>query len=156
MTANVTNQVAYLRTSREFPESLPQLTVELNKAYIDIAQAVNSRTISTFNINRATINGENWFITGNQRQQALRQVYGFNTTTAINHGLNLNRIDRFTRCFGQYTDGTNWYGLINASPTAISGQVSFYITPTQIVFVVDGAAPSVTKGQVVLEWLSVT
>lgn len=154
MTANVTNQVAYLRTTREFPKDPNELTVELNKAYIDIASAVNTRTISTFNVNRGTINGENWFLSGNQRQQALRQVYGFTTTTAINHGLNLNRIDRFTRCFGQYTDGTNWYGLINSSNTAITGQISFYITPTQIVFLTGAGAPSVIKGQVVLEWLS--
>lgn len=151
---NVVNQVAYLRTSREFPEDLTKLTIEINKSYVDIANIVNNRIIGLFPTNKPAITGESWFITGNQRQQSLRQLYPFTTTTPIPHGLNLNQIDRFTRCFGAFTDGTNWYGLINGSNIAIAGQVSFYVTPTNIVFLVGAGAPALTKGQIVLEWLS--
>jgi len=76
MSANVVNQVAYLRTTREFPEEIHQLSVEINKCYVDIASAVNNRTISIFPKNRPAVNGENWFIT-NQRQQGFRQIYTF-------------------------------------------------------------------------------
>lgn len=156
MSSNVTNQVAYLRTSRVFSSNVENLSIELNRTYIDIAQAVNARTISTFAVNIPTITGENWYITKNQRQQALRQVYGFTTTASINHGLRFSNIERFVRGFGSYTDGTNWYGLIFGSNVAIAGQISFYITPTQIVFAVGVGAPSLIngKGTVIIEWLS--
>jgi len=156
MTANVVNQVAYLRTSREFPEEIHQLTVEVNKAYIDIANTVNNRTISIFPTNRPAITGESWFF-NNQRQQTLRQFYPFTSTANIAHGITFTNISQFTRLYGQYTDrppGTNWYGLIAGSNVAIAGQVSFYITPTDIVFLVGAGAPTVTQGTVILEWLS--
>ncbi len=153
---NIVNQVAYLRTSREFPEEMHQLTVELSKTYIDVANAVNNRIISLFPTSRSAITGENWFLSQNQRQQSFRQVYTFTTTTSINHGLAsfFSSISYFTRMWGQFTDGTNWYGLIAGSNVAIAGQISFYVTPTQIVFLSGAGAPTLTKGIIVLEWLS--
>lgn len=156
MSANVVNQVAYLRTSRDFPfDDAKQLAVEANKAYVDTANAINNRTISIFPTNRPAINGESWFLTGNLRQQAFRQVYTFTTTANIPHGITVIDPAQFIRCFGSYTDGTNSYGLIFGSNTAtIPGQISFYITSTNIVFEVDAGAPAVTNGTVVLEWIS--
>lgn len=154
MSTNVVNQVAYLRTSRNFPVEVEQLTVEVNKAYVDTANAVNNRIISIFPTNRPAINGESWFIRNNQRQQGFRQVYVFTTTANIPHGINFATVDRFTRNFGEFTDGTNWYGLINGSNVAIAGQISFYLTPTDIVFLSGGGAPALTRGNIVLEWLS--
>lgn len=151
---NIANGSPYLRTSREFPEDIDQLVVELSKAYIDTANNVNNRTIGLFPVNRPAIGGEAWYITANQKQQNLRQVYTFTTTANIAHGLNFTGIDRFVRNFGEYTDGTNWYGLIHGSNVAIAGQISFYVTPTNIVFLVGAGAPAVTRGQVVLEWIS--
>jgi len=155
MSSNVVNQVAYLRTTREFPEDNKQLSVEVNRAYVDIANAVNSRTISVFPTNRPAINGESWFFDKNQRQQGFRQIYTFTTTSAIPHGINFSNIGRFVRCWGEYTDGTNWYGLIHASNVAIAGQITFYLTPTNITFVTGAGAPALTSGTIVLEWLSV-
>lgn len=155
MSANVVNQVAYLRTSRDFPEQTGQLVVEINKAYVDTANAVNNRTISIFPTNRAAINGESWFLTGNRKQQGVRQVYTFTTTAAITHGVSVQDSAQFIRCFGSYTDGTKTYGLIFGNiGTPIAGQIVFYVTTTQIEFVVGVGAPVVTKGTIVLEWLS--
>ncbi len=156
MTSNIVNQVAYLRTSREFPEEIDKLTVELDKCYMDIANTINNRIIGIFPTKRPAINGEGWFLAG-RKQQGLRQVYTFTTTAVIPHGLKLDQLDRFTRCFGAYTDrppGLNWYGLIFGSNVVIPGQISFYIDPTNIVFLVGAGAPAVVKGQVVLEWIS--
>ncbi len=153
---NVVNQVAYLVTSREFPEDGHELTVHLNKSYSDIANAVNFRTIGIFPSTRPAITGESWFIFQNKRQQSLRQVYTFTSIANIPHGLNLDRLDYFTRNFGEYTDGTNWYGIIHGTDQPIPGQLSFYVSPTEIVFVDGGAGrPPLTKGLIVLEWLSV-
>jgi len=151
---NVINQVPYLRTSREFPKEIDQLTLEMDKSYVDTANAVNNRTIGIFPVNRPAINGESWFIQINQKQQGLRQVYSFTSTTAINHGIQVITPQQFIRCFGSFTDGTNSYGLFFASSVAIAGQITFYLTSTQIVFETGAGAPSLTQGTIVLEWLS--
>ncbi len=160
MSTNVTNQISFLRTSRNFTKNIDNLTQELSKTYLDIANAVNSRTIGMFSTNVPSITGENWFISKNQRQQSLRQIYPFTTTASIPHNIKTDQVERFVRGFGSFTDGTNWYGVIFGSNVAIAGQLSFYITPTvgavsgQIVFLSGAGAPAVTKGIVVLEWLS--
>jgi hypothetical protein len=154
MAANVTNPVAFLRTSRNFPEDLKQLSIEVNKAYNDTANAMNVRIIGIFSQNVPSINGEQWFInTTNQKQQGLRQVYPLTTTANIPHGINITA-NPVVRAWGSFTDGTNYYGFIYGSPTAIAGQIVFYVTPTNIVFSVGAGAPAVTSGLVVLEWLS--
>lgn len=153
MSSNFLNQVSFLRTSRNFSNDINLLTSEISRTYLDIATAVNSRTIGLFPTTISAITGESWFLSKNQRQQSFRQAYTFTTFASINHGLNINRLERFVRGFGSYTDGTNWYGLIFGTNVALAGQAVFYITPTQIVFNTAGA-PASTRGTVVLEWLS--
>jgi hypothetical protein len=151
---SVVNQIAYLPTSRLFPQDPGLLVVELSKSYIDIATAVNNRIIAIFPTIRPALSGEEWFLSNNLKQQGFRQVYTFTTTTSINHGINFSNISRFTHNYGEFTDGTNWYGLISGSNVAIAGQISFYLTPTQIVFLVGAGAPALTLGNIVLEWIS--
>lgn len=165
MSTNISNQVAFLRTSREFPEELHQLTVEVNKTYIDIANAVNNRTIALFPTGRSVLSGENWFLNSSIRQQGLRQVYivpaGIISGSTINIGFKFSSIARFTRAYGEFTDGTNWYGFISGSNVAIAGQISFFLalngastTTDQISFLVGGGAPAITSGVITLEWIS--
>jgi hypothetical protein len=61
---------------------------------------------------------------------------------------------QFTKCSGSFTDGTNSYGLFYASSVAIVGQITFYVTATQIIFLVGAGAPTLTSGLIILEWLS--
>ena len=91
--STITNQVAYLRTSREFPADLYQISVESNKAYVDVAQCMNERIISLFPTTRPALNGENWLLSGNARQQCLRQVYQFTAAGNIAHGINLSNMN---------------------------------------------------------------
>ena len=157
MSSNVVNQVAYLRTSRKFPEEIEQLTVEINKSYLEIAAAVNARTIGIYPQTRPAITGDSYFLK-NQRQQSIRQIYTFTATTAIPHGLiNIySTIPYFTKMYGQYQDNVNnnWYGLPAATTVAIPGQITFYIDTTNINFVIGAGAPALKKGIIVLEWLS--
>lgn len=158
---NITNQVAFLRTSRLFPEDLRQLCVESNKSYVDIANAVNARTIGLYPVNVAAITGNSYFLT-NQRQQSLREVYVFGIgITTINLGFKLSNIAQFVQMFGIYTDGTSTYGLIPASSVSIAGQISFYVTiniasttSDVIKIVIDGSAPTLQSGTIILEWIS--
>lgn len=154
MATNVINQVPFLRVQREFPRGLDELTVEIDKSYVDTANAVNNRTIGLFPVNRPALNGEAWFIKNNQKQQGFRQVYSFSTTVPINHGISVVTPSQFIRCFGSYTDGNNTYGIPFASSVAIAGQITFYITASQIILNVDAGAPPLTEGIIVLEWLS--
>ncbi len=154
MSTNFINQVAYLRTSREFPEELHQLTVEINKTYVDIANAVNARTIGLYPVNRPAQTGNSFFITKNQKQQAFRQIYSFTTTAPINHTIKVNFPGQFILCNGSYTDGTSTFGLFFASSVAIAGQITFYVTSTQIIFLVGAGAPALTQGLIILEWIS--
>src|SRR5512135_761310 len=101
MTTTVVNQLAYLQNTRLFPKDAELLSAELGKSYIDIANTVNTRIISTFPTVRPAINGEEWFLANNQKQGGFRQVYSFTTTASINHGLNFTNIARFTRCWGE-------------------------------------------------------
>jgi hypothetical protein len=155
VSSNVGNKVPFLRTSRDFPMEAQPLSIEINKSYIDIANAVNNRTISIFPSSRSSGNGESWLLEANRRQQGFRQIYPFTSTANIAHGIdvpNISFISPSTR--GVFTDGANWYGLIFASSVAIAGQITFYVSPTSIVFVSGAGAPSLTSGVIVVEWVS--
>jgi len=155
MTSNVINQIAYLRTTREFPSSeLNELATEANKAYLDTSAAVNVRTIGIHPTNRPAITGEGFFLFNNLKQQTLRQVYTFTTTAAITHGIKFVVPGQFTKCTGSYTDGVNTYGLFFASSVVIAGQITFYVTATQIIILVGAGAPGLQSGRIILEWLS--
>lgn len=146
----------FLTSQRKFPnEDLGDLALQSDLAYIDVAQKVNLRTIGVFPVNYPILTGETWFITGQTlRQQTLRQVYPFTAAGNIPHGINFATVSAFTNPFGSFTDGTNYYGAIYASNVAIAGEVSFYITPTNIVVLSGAGAPAITKGYIVLQWLS--
>ena len=161
MSSNVVNSVAFLRTAREYPEDLHQLTVEVNKSYVDIANAVNSRTISLYPAIRPAITGESWFVSSSIRNQTLRQIFPFTSTATIDIGFKISSIFQFSpRSYGSFTDGTNAYGLIFGSNVAIAGQISFYIQQNpgnpktdRIAFLTGASAPTLTSGIIVLEWL---
>jgi hypothetical protein len=150
-------QASYLRNQRQFPyDDLKSLSHQVDQAYIDIASKVNKRIIGTFALNFLTVTGERWFFRGsNQSQQSLRQIYEFTSTGNIAHGLTWEAVSQISpRSYGTFTDGTNWYGAIYASNTTIAGQVSFYITPTNIVIVAGAGAPTIVNGTIVLEYIS--
>lgn len=136
---------------------MEKLSFEVDKSYVDVANAVNNRTIGIFPTNRSIVTGEGWFLKGNQKQQSFRQVYTFTSasTFPIAHGLNLSSVERFTRLWGTYTDALgNWYGIIGATSVPIAGQLTFYVTATNIVFSFGAGLPVMVRGQVILEWLS--
>ena len=152
---NVINQMPYLRTSREFPEEIKGLAFHVSKSYIEIANGVNDRIISIHSINRPAVNGEAWFLQENLKQQGFRQEFTFSTFTVIPHGINTPRIYLISpKSYGSFTDGTNFYGIIYGSSTAIPGQVTFWIDPVNINFVIGAGAPAITQGLINLEWIS--
>lgn len=146
----------YLRAQRHFPQDAQPLSVEVDKAYVDIANAVNQRTMGIFPANNPIVNGESWFVTGSiGRQQVLRQVYPFSSAGSIPHGINVASIGGFTRIYGTFTDATNWYPLPYVDVSAANNQVNISVSPTNIVITAGGGSPpAISSGFVVLEWLA--
>ena len=155
MSTNVLNNSPYLRTTRNFPQEAQPLAVEVNRSYLDTAEKVNDRIIGIYPTSRPVINGESWFVSKNRKQQALRQVYPFTAAGNIPHGIAWASVSFISpNSYGTFTDGTNWYGAIYASSTAIAAQISFYVTSTNIVVLAGAAAPSIAQGYINLEWVS--
>lgn len=146
----------YLREQRQFPNiEIRELSKEVDLAYIDIANKVNSRIIGIFPVNNQVVNGEAWFLTGQpNRQQALRQVYTFIAAGAIPHGINLATITYFSRIYGSFTDGTLWYPLPYVDVVNVTNQVGVTIDATNININAGATAPTITKGIIILEWIS--
>lgn len=165
MSANVVNQVAYLRTTRDFPVDIHQLCVELTKSYIDIAAAVNKRTIGEFPTNKPAITGETWFI-NNTQQQTLRKIYRFGAISAgteLDIPININGFTEFTRIYGTVVTATDYRPLPYSDITSIMtnvailvgpGSVPPYVGVTCIRIVLGATAVPVIRGTAVLEWLS--
>jgi hypothetical protein len=155
MSSHIANQVPFLRASRQFPEDLHQFSLEINKAYIEIANAVNNRTISIFPINKPVVNGESWFVSMNKKQQGLRQIYTFTSAGSVPHGINLEAISGFTKIYGTFTDGTYWYPLPYVDVANADNQINIIISGSDIVITAgSGSPPSIQNGYVVLEWIS--
>lgn len=157
MSSNVVNQAPFLRTSRNFPQEIQALAVEINKSYVDIANSVNQRTIGIFPANTQAITGEQWFVaSGNQRQQTLRKVFTFTAAGNIPHGISFTNLSGFTRIYGTFTDGSIWYPLPYVDVTSATNQVNVIVNSTNIVISSgSGTPPTISSGFLVLEWLSI-
>lgn len=162
---SIINQTSFLKVQREFPDDPKQLTVEVDKAYVDVANAVNTRTIGLYPTNRPAIVGDSYYYNQNRRQQALRQLYRFVAPLSASypHGINPKSIDHFSpntygecKFYDSVTNTTNYYGAIFASDTPIAGQYSFWIDGTTNSIVIEQGAgvPTITEILIVLEWIS--
>jgi len=147
-------QSPYLQKQRNFPGEIEDLTNEIDKTYIDVASKVNDRTIGTFALGVTIITGEQWHLSGQNPQQTVRKLFKFTSASPISHGINLSQIAGFTSMYGQYTDGTKWYGVIAATDKPIANQLTFYVDTANIILTLDGTAPAISSGFIVLEWLS--
>ena len=149
-------QSPYLKEQKHFPNrDLLDLSGQVDIAYIDIAQKINARTIGTFGLGFPLVTGEKWFLSGSSTsQQTLRQLYTFTAAGNIAHGIDINAISGFTKIYGTFSNGTNWYPLPFVDSSAVGNQVSVYVSSSNIVISAGGSAPTITTGYVILEWLS--
>lgn len=147
----------YVRQQRDYPsDNIQALTIEIDRNHIEMANAINSRIIGTYAVGFQLVTGEQWYFSGQPKnQETLRQLYNFTATGSIPHNINFNTVTLISpRSNGTFTDGTNWYGSMYASNVAIAGQVTFYVTPTNIVVIAGAGAPAIVRGTIILEWLS--
>ncbi len=153
MSAPLTLKAPYLRVQRLFPQEAQPLSVEIDRAYVDIASNMNVRKIAMIPTETSIQNGEILFING-QKFSGFTRAYTFTATTAISHQIGIDSVNQFVSCYGTYSDGTNSYGLIYGTSVAIAGVIQFYMSATQILFVVGAGAPALTSGRIVLNWFN--
>lgn len=155
MTSNIINISPYLQTSRQYPvDNLPKLEIELSKMTLDVATAVNYRTIGIYDKVTSTT-GNLYFNDVNPqiKRQSRRILFSFSDSSlTFNHGL--SGLTLFPVISGGFTDGTNFYPLPYVDVTNVNNQVMVSITPTQIVITKGaGAPPTITDGILILEFL---
>jgi hypothetical protein len=153
---DVINRGSFIRTSRNFPRTdVPQLAVEIDRSYLEIARTINTRTIGFFTVDRSTVTGENWYIFQNKRQQGLRQVYAVSDSNlTIPHEITINSVSFFVRVWGEFFDGTNWQNLPYVDVVAATNQIKIAVGNTNIVVTKGAGAPAIVKGLIVLEWVA--
>lgn len=154
MATQIVNIDPYLRTHWHFTDD-NQLFTELTRSFNEVAIVTNMREIGTYALNQPAITGRQYYLGGsNKQQQSLRMVFQFTAAGSFTHNIPISSTGGVVSGQGSYTDGTNWYGVIFGSSVAIAGQVSFYVTPTQITVLSGAGAPAITFGRIILEWLS--
>jgi hypothetical protein len=153
---NIVNSRPFLRTSREIPEDIREISVEVNKLYVDVASAVNARTIGLFPTGNPAITGENWHLLTSRPQPTLRQVYYITSLTSFDHNLNTAQIPLFTVIRGMgYSNASGAYFPIPfVNGTDAAGNIEIYVNATQVIFIAGADAPTLNSGFVLLEWLS--
>lgn len=144
-------QGPFLPINQTFSEDEDQRLIQMTNRDRDIARYLNIREIGIYDLTQAPA-GQQWFFPGNaqKKRDSFRQVYTFTAAGNITHGITgLTQV----MAYGEYTDGTNFYGAIYASSVAIAGQVTFFVTPTVITVIADAGAPAIISGVIVLDYL---
>ncbi len=152
MATVVPNQTPFLRQQRLLPQEMQALTVEIDRAYTDIAAAVNFRKMGVFTNNNSTQNGETWYQDG-LSYQGFRRFYNFTAAGNIPHGLNLDNIFAFTNIYGTFTNGTIWTPIPAVSIVSAINQVRAQVDATNIIIAACAGAPVIVRGIIVLDWI---
>lgn len=157
MSFNVVNVTPFMRTSREFPDDIKNLTVELNRSFIETANVVNARTIGLFPTNLPALTGESWYILNNRKQQTLRQVFPFGAIApggTLNIPYTLFGFNQFSKIYGTCITGFPDYRPIPYASVVANANIDLRVSPTNIIVAVGAASPAITSGLIIIEWLS--
>jgi hypothetical protein len=155
---SVVQKSPWLFRQRTFPrDNLQALSIEIDKAYVDIATRVNDRTIGLYSINLPSITGNRWFLQGSSNvQPTLREVYSFTAAGSYPHGIDTAQIGGFVLITGTVEDASgNWYPLpLVVASGSVNNQIALSVTPTNIVITAGSGSPAIAQIYVILEWLS--
>jgi hypothetical protein len=161
-------QVPYLRTSRVFPQDSSELENTLSKMYIEVAQAVNKRTIGIFNTFQAVTGNQYYSLSNNnihnpiQYRQSYRQIYPFGAISggamlSFSHGISglIQLVASYGNCITEAIVNANgkYLPIPYVSVTDAAHQIELYINDSEI-FISNGAsADNILSGTIVLEYL---
>lgn len=159
MTYNPQNTVGpFLQTSLYFPEEFEEFRVKFLEVFKDISSTTNIREIGVYD-RLEFLAGQQWFNATNsqQKRSAFRRVYSFGniaTGATLNIPHLLTNFTEFTHIRGTcITDVVDYRPIPYSSVTAANQQIEINVTATNIVIINGAAAPNITSGTVVLEFL---
>lgn len=163
---NLAYQVPLLQTWRNFPMDETNLELTLNKLYVDVANAVNWREISLYDV-YPIFNGKQWYPTAtvsptnalysSPRRMNFRQVFTFTTiaagaTLTIVH--NIAPLAQVTMLYGNViTANPDFRPVPYVDVTAVTNQINIYNDDTNIYINNGSTAPNITSGFCVIEYL---
>jgi len=142
---------AFLPINQTFSEDDSIFLQQVTNRDRDIARYINIRDIAIYDLIEVPT-GQQWFNPANTqiKRNGFRQVFTFTAAGSFAH--NITGLTLVT-AYGEFTDGTNFYGAIYGSNVAIAGQVSFFVTPTNITVLSGAGAPAIVSGVIVLNYL---
>lgn len=154
MTFNPANSLGpFIATSTFFPDDFPEFRAKFLELYRDLANSVNTREVGIYDLSEF-LTGENWSTPGNPqvKRKTYRKIFFFSDASlTFAHGI--TGIVLTTHIYGSVTDGTNFFPLPYVSAVAIANQIQIDVTPVNVVVTKGGAAPAITNGTIVLEYL---
>ena len=153
-----TTQTAYVPTFRNFQVEEDQLGLLLQTTYSDLANAVNIKTIGTYDLVE-TVTGNQFFTPGNAQKKiySFRQCYQLGAIAAgaastFSH--NIAGLVQLTNAYGSViTDVIDYRPVPFADVTNVTNQISIVVTSTQITVTNGATAPAITSGIITLEYL---
>lgn len=161
-TLNANAQSAFLSTSTVWPEDPSQLSYTLTFRDSQLANAVNIRDISLYDLVEV-INGQQFFDTTSQQKKriAFRKVFNIGAVgsgATVDTPTGITGVTTFTRIYGVgQVSTTQWRPIPYVSTAAVNQQVSIEvldIAGVQNIEIVSGAAATAfTNVIVVLEYL---
>lgn len=142
---------SFLIINQRFSDEWETFLTQITKINSDISRGVNIRDIAIYD-KVESVTGRQWFNPANTqiKRDAFRQVFTFTAAGNITH--NITNLTLVT-AYGEYTDGTNFFGAIYGSNVPIAGQVTFFVTPTVITVLAGAGAPAIVSGAIVLNYL---
>lgn len=144
---------SFLQISQRFSEQEDQRLIQHTQLQSDTARYLNTREIATYDLVMIQT-GQQWFNPASTmiKRYGFRQVYQVSDASlTITHG-----IPNLTLCTyigGGFTDGTLFYPLPYVSAVSVANQIQINVSATQIIVTKGGAAPAITSGVIVLEFL---
>lgn len=148
----------YLVTSRKFPQDKIELESTLTKAYTEIAQTINARTIGLYEV-IPVVTGNRYFNDGDpqNRRQSFRKVFNLGAvaagaTATITHG-----IKNLITCVMIYgtceTNAPDFRPIPYTSVTNVNEQIQINVTATQITVMNGAGGANILNGIIILEYL---
>lgn len=155
----MTTQSPFVSSSEYFSPDNSQLLIQLSSNHTNIANAINDREIALYQDQQQTVTGQQFSSPGtNQaKKYTFRKVFYFGAiapgaTLSFAHGI--TNLVQFTRLYGTCVTNVVDYRPIPFIDSPIGGgEISLLSTPTNIVITLGAAAPNITSGIIVSEYL---
>jgi len=159
------NPAPFLPLHQVFPKDDEEFLIKLTNLYTQIATAMNSRDISTYDLQQIA-NGQQFFSTSaypGSLRSGYRQVYVIPSSSlslaagglaSFPHGISVTANTLFTRMYGTAVTSVPYYIPLPYTDAALAtNQVGLYLDGTNIYVQNGSTAETITSGIVVLEYV---